>query len=155
MTYVYFLQSQGPKGLIKIGFSTNPWSRLAHFRSASPVPLELIHVMPATEKVEAKLHKKFASDRQHGKWFTPSEALLAFLRESKLAHWVGKREPLLTLRQAAEALGETESYIDSLCKKGALTPVFTQGGHRRFVASQLQPFSGINFGPTDLSSTSE
>lgn len=70
---VYFVGNGN--GQVKIGHSKEPLIRLAGLQTASPHKLELLAVVPGTEKVEAELHRKFATFRLSGEWFQLSDQL--------------------------------------------------------------------------------
>lgn len=74
--HVYFIQADAG-GLIKIGWATKPEVRMARMQAHCPVTLKLLYSEPGNGKDERALHDQFAADRQHGEWFTPSQALLA------------------------------------------------------------------------------
>jgi len=79
-TYVYFIQAYAD-GLIKIGFSNDPYKRLAILQCGSPVPLRLIATIAADISLESALHKKFKHLRQHGEWFYPAIELLEYIEK--------------------------------------------------------------------------
>jgi len=77
--HVYFIQPTSG-GLIKIGSSADIEGRLRQLQAASPQPLRVVGVIPnAGFKGEQEIHARFASERQHGEWFRPSDALQAFI----------------------------------------------------------------------------
>lgn len=78
---VYFIQSGGT-GAIKIGKACSPATRLATLQVGSPSPLRLIGSIAGGIALERKLHARFSGDRLQGEWFTPSAALLSFIREA-------------------------------------------------------------------------
>lgn len=63
---VYFFR-QGRK--IKIGFSTNPMSRLRTLQIGAHVRIEFYYSTPGGRDLERKLHKEFAQFRVAGEWF--------------------------------------------------------------------------------------
>jgi len=77
---VYFIQAQH-SGLIKIGSAASPRQRLQTLQTGSPEPLVLLGDVPGGGRRERELHRKFADDRSHGEWFTPSSALTDFISE--------------------------------------------------------------------------
>ena len=76
---VYFVQAK-KMGLIKIGYSTNVQKRLGALSTGCPDALELLCVVKGDQKLESKVHQKFAEDRVKGEWFNPSPGLLAFIK---------------------------------------------------------------------------
>ncbi|MDB5697933.1 MAG: nuclease family protein, partial [Alphaproteobacteria bacterium] len=69
---IYFLAGAG---LIKIGVTTNLTSRIRSIRNSSPVPLELLAVIPGNNFTEAGFHQRYASQRRHGEWFDDTPEL--------------------------------------------------------------------------------
>jgi len=56
-------------GIVKIGRSVDPESRLRTFQTGYPRKLSLLHVEPEAGHLEPRLHARFASLRTHGEWF--------------------------------------------------------------------------------------
>lgn len=79
---VYFIQPVGG-GLIKIGVSNSPISRLEALQVGCPVDLKIIGLIPDAEPgTEAALHARFAHARVRGEWFEPVPELLRFIGEA-------------------------------------------------------------------------
>jgi hypothetical protein len=78
---VYFIECPA-NGLIKIGVSRNVESRLATLSTASPVELRLLGVIDGCRADEDKLHQRFAADRHHGEWFSPSPELSRYIEQN-------------------------------------------------------------------------
>ena len=76
MKTVYFVAPIGG-GLVKIGCSETPASRLGSLLLWSPVPLEIVATMPGDRATEAYFHFKFWTHRSHSEWFRPAEPVLA------------------------------------------------------------------------------
>jgi len=84
MEYTYFVQAYlgGP---IKIGYTTkDPSLRLANMMTGSPAPLRIVGLIP--RNIEKELHKKFGAEREHGEWFTPTKAILEYIKEHASEH---------------------------------------------------------------------
>jgi hypothetical protein len=78
---VYFVQSTGPSGVIKIG-STARWAyRLKELGKAHPVPLKVLGTLPGDKLTEDGIHLMFEHVRARGEWFLPDPVLLAFISE--------------------------------------------------------------------------
>jgi hypothetical protein len=77
-SFVYFVQA-GDGGPIKIGTSKRPNARLASLRTSHAAELRVLAIVPGTARFEAWIHRLFASDRQRGEWFAPSERLCIFI----------------------------------------------------------------------------
>ena len=75
-TCSYFIEGIGT-GLVKIGRTTSLASRFHSLQYGSPTPLRLLG---ATHIPEARLHKRFASVRQHGEWFTFTDEIRNFIQ---------------------------------------------------------------------------
>lgn len=83
--YVYFVQHE-EKGPIKIGFSSDPVSRLQSLQTGNPYDLTLIGVVPGSMAHEAKLHATCSKARVQGEWFWPTAEVLAVI-EKELGSW--------------------------------------------------------------------
>ena len=75
--FVYMLYS---RGLVKIGFTSDPTVRFDKMRAMSAAPLSLIWLCQGDRNFEDQLHQLFAEDRGKGEWFRPSPAIRKFLR---------------------------------------------------------------------------
>lgn len=64
--FVYLLLSGNR---YKIGFTTNLEQRIQTFNTASPIPHQIIAVVPGDAALEAELHDKLSSKRVFGEWF--------------------------------------------------------------------------------------
>jgi hypothetical protein len=86
ISYVYVIA--GHQGTVKVGYSTNPRMRLAALQTASPGPLEMVHVL-ATDidgrMIEAEVHRILDRHRLAGEWFdvSPEVAIEAVGRAAK------------------------------------------------------------------------
>ena len=67
--FVYFLKAGGD---IKIGFSTEPTSRIQGLKVGMPVAIEMLVVVPGTRRDERALHAELTDDRLSGEWFKAS-----------------------------------------------------------------------------------
>lgn len=89
---VYFVTSPFRGGLaVKIGWTTNPWVRMAAFQSGNPEPLELFALVtieagdarggtgPAS--LEKELHRRFNGSRLTGEWFLFSEEIRDYVEK--------------------------------------------------------------------------
>lgn len=80
---VYFVAA--PNGLIKIGTTGNIEWRLASLNFQSPVPLTLLVTTKGSHMAEREYHRRFASARAHGEWFTRTPEI-----EAEIARLQGK-----------------------------------------------------------------
>lgn len=78
--YVYFVESDSPSKLIKIGKTESLRSRLLGLQAHSPVQLSLVGVINAPAGTERLFHMVFEEYRQHGEWFLPGPKLLLMLK---------------------------------------------------------------------------
>jgi len=87
-SYVYFIQAE-TTGLIKIGVTNKPATRLKALQTGSPMLLRPLGLIEGDTRLEAALHAQFKHLRRHGEWFEPSAELLAFIKERAKA-WPSK-----------------------------------------------------------------
>lgn len=66
-TKVYFIQDDN--GMIKIGYSSDPISRILALQTAHSGRLSFLRVIDGGQKTEAWLHRRYASLRVGGEWF--------------------------------------------------------------------------------------
>jgi hypothetical protein len=79
--FVYFIEGAG---LVKIGRSVCPNERLKFLQRGSPVQLTLLAVIEeANGRREAQLHRKFASYRKHGEWFSYVPEIEKYINQCK------------------------------------------------------------------------
>lgn len=75
--YVYYMLE--PEAVrMKIGYSSNPWARLAELKGKNPT-LRIEGVERGSVIVEHKRHEEFKSIRMDGEWFKYTEELKAFV----------------------------------------------------------------------------
>jgi len=67
--------------LYKIGSSLQPDVRIEELRNMNADTLVIVKVFPFD--IEADLHLRFASQRQHGEWFTESKDLLNLILDKE------------------------------------------------------------------------
>jgi hypothetical protein len=84
--WVYFARA-GKSELVKIGYSTSPWTRLATLQTGSPHELHLEDAFAATPDDEQRVHRVVAQRRVRGEWFTLTPAAVATLAH---AGWRGE-----------------------------------------------------------------
>jgi hypothetical protein len=75
--YVYFIQSGGEDGPIKIGVTTDPALRVKRLQTGSAAPLRLLGTIKGDEALERAYHAHFAAYRLRGEWFSPAPEVLA------------------------------------------------------------------------------
>lgn len=81
VSHVYFLQEQGPKKLIKIGYSKGGRARLGCIKQMCPYGMEFLSSLRAHRALERWFHLKFEKDRSCGEWFVPSAYLFLIIDE--------------------------------------------------------------------------
>lgn len=111
---VYFIRCNST-GLVKIGASDNPWSRLSKIQSDNPGELQMLAIAGGGREFEAAVHRMFKPDHVRGEWFRMSPDLAAYLRT--LPAVIKPKRSLLTLegtalgdRDLASTLGIAQSY---------------------------------------------
>lgn len=77
---VYFIQS-GHDGPVKIGISSRPGKRFEDLQVANPNELRLLGLMFGGRTMEMALHKRFATARLRGEWFSPVPDLMQLIAE--------------------------------------------------------------------------
>lgn len=81
--FVYLI---GFDSWVKIGYTgTSVKKRLEGLQTSIPIKLQLIHSMPGSLELEARLHLRFSQYRRQGEWFA---------REGDLAAWIDAGCPL-------------------------------------------------------------
>jgi len=86
---VYFLQTTGPSGVIKIGTSTDVTTRLRWHQGHHPVPLKLVLTVPGGYRQEKAYHLMFAHLRAEGEWFFPEPDLVTFIEQERTKQMAG------------------------------------------------------------------
>ena len=76
---IYFIQSGGYLGPIKIGLSSNPVQRVHDLQVGNPEELTLLAVMVGEESEEARLHARFSKHHIRGEWFKPSDSIWSLI----------------------------------------------------------------------------
>lgn len=111
--WVYFLQSEAPPGLIKIGHATNLKWRLTGLQTQCPVQLKLVGAVNAPAGAEFCFHEIFKEERQHGEWFLPSAKLKQEIILLPKAGRIFDRD----LRAIAERHGQTEIFVEEVLSR--------------------------------------
>lgn len=75
--FIYLAEAQN--GLVKIGVSSWPVSRVAAINLHSPIACRLIAMWPGYTDDERALHRRFAAFRRHNEWFVMHGEMLAFV----------------------------------------------------------------------------
>ena len=79
---IYFIQAE-QGGLVKIGYSSDPVTRLYHLQLFCPVPLKILATIKDTpQSKEGWLHYELRGSRQYGEWFKPSIEVLVFIQQN-------------------------------------------------------------------------
>lgn len=82
--YVYFIGNR-ESGIIKIGFSKNPWARIVEFQVSSHEKLAILATFRSSAASEADLHVLFSAYHKNGEWFELPPDLMAVVREANTA----------------------------------------------------------------------
>lgn len=83
--WVYFIVAV-TTGLVKIGYSKNPDTRLKALSQQAPVQYDLVATIPGTMKDEKEFHRKFSAKREHGEWFNYDEEMYQFVKAVREVH---------------------------------------------------------------------
>lgn len=94
-------------GLVKIGFSENPFVRFSKMQSDSPVALRIERVTAGEVADEQKLHQAYAEHRVRGEWFTITPAIETWMASLPAAMRTERETPVKDL---CEAVGISRSY---------------------------------------------
>lgn len=143
MASVYFIRCK-TTGLVKIGFSDNPWSRLSKIQSDNPGELEMLSIVPLGRDFEAAVHRMFEKEHVRGEWFTHSPALAAYIGtlpaviKPKRSHYTIDGTVLGDIDFAA-TVGVAKSYAAQL--RGGLRPITIA------IALTLHEKTGERIGP--------
>ena len=81
--YVYFVQASHTK-LIKIGRTNDVYKRIRSLRTVVPDNVKLLGCVQEQTYTESSIHKMFATEREHGEWFRPSQRILKFIKEKAI-----------------------------------------------------------------------
>lgn len=90
--HIYFLRGHGH---VKVGTTRKPDKRITEIQVSSPVPLDVMLVVPGDVILERRIHRRFRHLRRHGEWFKAAPEFLSFVnelgknREQALANVVG------------------------------------------------------------------
>ena len=76
--YVYYA-GDSDAARVKIGYSKNPWTRVAEMRTALP-KMQLLAVEPGDTLLESSRHAQFAVYRIEREWFSLSTEIESFIR---------------------------------------------------------------------------
>lgn len=74
--YVYYA---GAEGKVKVGFSKNPWARIATLKTAIPA-IELLGIERGGMALEKQRHQEFEASRGDGEWFALTDDLADHIR---------------------------------------------------------------------------
>lgn len=115
--WVYFFQSGGPRGPVKVGWSKDPATRLRDLSVAHPHGLDLVALFPGPRSLEAELHERWKHRRLRREWFS-CEVL------KDLIVWIGgeleqdgdqeieeRLEPVLAKAIMADARGVPDAFV--------------------------------------------
>jgi hypothetical protein len=86
---VYFIEA--PNGLVKIGFSTNPWQRLGKMKVDCPDELILRSFVDGGISEERAFHQRFCSFHVRGEWFRLQGELRDFIDSLPPAERLGRK----------------------------------------------------------------
>ena len=103
---VYFLQGR-VTGLIKIGYSKDPYGRARDIAAEASEPMTLLKICRNRNRDhERAAHRYFAHHRQIGEWFRPGADLLDFIAVADRAR-LTPQDILAGIRVAVAPWGES------------------------------------------------
>lgn len=112
---IYFVRDHG--GVVKIGYSADPWARFSKIQSDSPSALMLAAVVEGERDDEARLHRQFDHLRLKGEWFSFGEEIAAWISAADQRGDLVTREPKperLGVCAIAKAVGISSPYVSLL-----------------------------------------
>jgi hypothetical protein len=74
---IYFIHNSSERA-IKVGYSADPWARLAALQTGSPSPLYLLGVIAGDRSNEARWHQHFRSANILNEWFKEAPVFECF-----------------------------------------------------------------------------
>lgn len=98
-------------GLVKIGFSENPFVRFSKMQSDSPVALRIERVVAGGVADEQALHRDYAEHRVRGEWFAITPGIEAWMAKLPAAIRTERETPVKDL---CEAVGISKSYASMI-----------------------------------------
>lgn len=109
---VYFVQDA--RGFVKIGFSTDPLSRIMSLQTAHASRLVILRIIDGGPITERWLHKRYAPLRASGEWFDFHPAMLTVIPPDEIPAaprvLVVRRDVRLSLREKVrQAVTQAES----------------------------------------------
>jgi hypothetical protein len=75
---IYFVETDG---IVKIGFSKDPNTRLKDLETSMPHELNMILLIEGTMEDESAYHKRFEKDHIKGEWFALSYDITEFIQQ--------------------------------------------------------------------------
>ncbi len=76
---VYFIRNSRTES-IKVGYSVDPYERLATLQTGNEDTLTMEAVMPGGMEVEKRLHHRWEAHSIRGEWFEPDQEILDYIR---------------------------------------------------------------------------
>lgn len=98
---IYFVQCEG---MVKIGYSNNPYKRIQALKTSNPLELVMLLVIEGKQSDEAKIHKQFEKDHFRGEWFFLSDTIKNYIQSVQKSNQDLRYE--LGLMGAADVYGE-------------------------------------------------
>ena len=79
--WVYFIGIRAQPTYVKIGWtSVSAEARADDLQTGIPYELEVLGVLPGSQRDERQLHRRFEVARVRGEWFTPTTEIYEFIR---------------------------------------------------------------------------
>jgi len=150
----------GGNGLVKIGFSRDPFRRLNELRTDCSAHAHLVGMIAATRQQEREVHKLLAAWRHHREWFHDSGPVAVFVSMlprpqprivvtntdgwHPLAKWLFHAN--MTQGQAAKAMGITQGRVSQIVQ-GQWPSQKTAAKIARLTNHQVMPGDYVSFEP--------
>lgn len=114
--FTYFLHAPSAD-LIKIGQAHFVDGRIRTIQLMSPVPLNLVAVLPGDKFPEKALHRRFAHHRRHGEWFGSAAEIRSFAWRASVDNMLDEIDALLAQIPTEEERQELLSELRSMAAK--------------------------------------
>lgn len=124
MPYLYAVQMNipgHPFNPVKVGYSTNPTTRLEKHYGGGPYPVEVLGIWEGTKDDERDFHRRYKERRLAGEWFHPTDEMLDEVWQKLIEYHV---------RETADGITAEERQV--LCDEKFAFYLELREGQRRF-----------------------
>ena len=96
---LYFIATTAGEPKVKIGRSVDPARRLVRLQTGSPIPLQIVCVLPRLGWQEPVWHAAFRRYRQAGEWFRATDDLVDAVKAARDGEqWIASLQPPASFR---------------------------------------------------------